>query len=101
MKKPRSTRMLNTLSALGRISARYESVRPSDCTSRYVGMRPALKNIVASRIIRIHRCPSEPIRERPYAHSTDTVIENTVPTRVTRMLMIVARVTWPPLSSSL
>ncbi|CAM5714773.1 hypothetical protein SPURM210S_07701 [Streptomyces purpurascens] len=63
-------------------------------------MRPAPKNIVASSVIRMPRWPSEPLRDRPYAHRTDTVMLNSVPTTVTPMLTRAAFWTWPPLRSS-
>ncbi len=63
-------------------------------------MSPAPKNSVASRVIRIQRCPSEPGRDSPYAQSTDTAMLNSVPTTVTPTLTSAARCTWPPLSSS-
>jgi hypothetical protein len=52
MKNARITMMLNTLTALGRISAQYWLKPPSAETTRNSGITPPLKNIV---IIMNHR----------------------------------------------
>src|SRR5207244_721889 len=86
-KKPRITRMLNTDTALGRISVQYWSYPLSAlATTRNVGTMPPLKNSVMTSVTRIVRCPNDRGRDSPYAHSTLTTIDTTVPTTVTLRL---------------
>lgn len=54
-------------------------MRPRLLTSRYVGIRPAPKNIVTRKTNRIGRCSTDPGRESPYAASTGAIVEMTVP----------------------
>ena len=65
LKKDRITRMLNTLTALGRISAQYWSYPPRADTTRNSGITPPLKNIVNIIVSRIARCPNDPALDSP------------------------------------
>ena len=63
-------------------------------------MSPAPKNIVAISDHQEAAGARDPRPRQAVGASTDTAMENTVPASVTPTLTIVARVTWPPLSSS-
>jgi hypothetical protein len=82
LKNERITRMLKTEMAPGRICDQYSPYPPRLETTRKVGIRPPLKNMVTMRKKRMGRWAKVCARDRPYAHSTLAAIETAVPTVV-------------------